>query len=132
ILDVAADHVLGLLELSLRNLPVAAWHLARCEQMARTSRLLEPYVVRFEPDLVEVLVSLGHGAEARLVAASLDARVEHVRSTWSPVAAARCRGLLADENGFEAEFVSALALTADEGNPFECARTELCFGERLR
>ena len=64
ILDVAAEHVLGLLELSIRNLPVAAWHLARCERMATSWRLLDPYVVRFEPDLVEVLVSLGRRSEA--------------------------------------------------------------------
>ena len=129
ILDVATEHVLGLLELSIRNLPVAAWHLARCERIARTWRLLDPYVVRFEPDLVEVLVSLGRRSEAEFVAASLDARARRFRSPWASVAAARCRGLLAGESAFEAEFVRVLC---EDGSPFERARVELCFGERLR
>ena len=132
ILDFAADHVLGLLELSIGNLPVAAWHLARCERMANTVRVIDPHVVRFEPDLVEVLVSLGRRSEAWLIAASLAARAEHACSPWGLAAVARCRGLLADKAAFEAEFVRALALISRDGNPFDVARTELCFGERLR
>jgi DNA-binding CsgD family transcriptional regulator len=131
-LDVAAEHVLGLLELSVRNLPVAAWHLARCERMTRTWRLFDPYVVRFEPDLVEVLVSLGRHSEAELVVASLEARARRSRSSWAAGAAARCRGMLEGENAFDAKFISALAIVSREGYPFERARTELWFGERLR
>jgi DNA-binding CsgD family transcriptional regulator len=131
-LDLAAEHVLGLLELSVRNLPVAAWHLARCERMARTGRLFDPRVVRFEPDLVEVLVSLNRRSEAEFTLASLEARARLFRSTWAWVAAAQCRGVLAGESAFEATFISALTLVSREGNPFQYARTELCFGERLR
>jgi DNA-binding CsgD family transcriptional regulator len=131
-LDVAADHVLGLLELSVGNLPVAAWHLARCERMANTVRMIDPYFVRFEPDLVEVLVSLGRRSEAWLISASLAARAKRFPSTWALAAVARCRGLLADEAVFEAEFLRALAFVSGDGNPFDLARTELCFGERLR
>jgi DNA-binding CsgD family transcriptional regulator len=47
-------------------------------------------------------------------------------------AAARCRGLLAAEDGFEVEFSRALELHARTPTPFERARTELCLGERLR
>jgi DNA-binding CsgD family transcriptional regulator len=132
IMDFAVDHVLGLLELSIRNFPVAAWHLARCERAARVAHLMDPYVVRFEPDLVEVLVSLGRHSEARFVAASLAARAERFPSTWASLAVWRCRGLLAEEGAFEAEFLQALALAGPERNQFESARTELCFGERLR
>ena len=132
ILDVAADHVLGLLELSIGNLPVAAWHLARCERMAKTASMVDPYFVRFEPDLVEVLVSLGRRSEAWLISALLATRAERFPSTWAWATVARCRGLLADEAAFELEFESALALVSRNGNPFDLARTELCFGERLR
>lgn len=132
IFDLAADHVLGLLELSVRNLPVAAWHLTRCQWMARTSRLIDPCVVRYEADLVEVLISLGRRPEARLVAATLTARAVCFHSPWASVAAARCRGLLADDTTFDAHFEGALLLAGGEGDPFECARTELCYGERLR
>ena len=51
---------------------------------------------------------------------------------WGLAAAARCRGLLADEDSFESEFAEALAWHDRTPTPFERARTELCFGERLR
>jgi DNA-binding CsgD family transcriptional regulator len=131
-LDLAAEHVLGLLELSLGNLPVAAWHLARCERMANTRRLFDPHLVRFEPDLVEVLVCLRCRSRAGIAAASLETRAQQTGSTWAWAAAARCRGMLAGDSAFEAEFITALALDNREERPFEYARTELCFGERLR
>jgi DNA-binding CsgD family transcriptional regulator len=132
IFDVAAEHVLGLLELSIGNLPVAAWHLSRCERIARALQLGDPHLVRFEPDLVEVLVATGRRGKAHSVAAALDARARSYRCTWALVAAARCRGLLADDSTFRIAFTIALELAETEGNPFERARTELCFGERLR
>ena len=47
-------------------------------------------------------------------------------------AAARCRGLLAGEDDFEAHFREALALHARRRTSFGAARTRLCLGERLR
>jgi DNA-binding CsgD family transcriptional regulator len=44
----------------------------------------------------------------------------------------RCRGLLADEDAFRAPFEEALALHAELPMPFELARTQLAYGERLR
>jgi DNA-binding CsgD family transcriptional regulator len=134
-LEIAADHVLGLLELSMRNLPAAAWHLTRCARTVGTLRHVDPYVVRFEPDLVEVLVGLGRRSEAQIVAASLTARAGRLDLAWSTMAAARCRGMVASEAEFEAEFLSALASSGpagETGDPFESARSQLCFGERLR
>jgi DNA-binding NarL/FixJ family response regulator len=46
--------------------------------------------------------------------------------------AARCRGLVADEGDFEQHFVDALALHPDGEDVLGRARTQLCFGERLR
>jgi len=131
-LEIAAEHVLGLLELSMRNLSVAAWHLMTCERMARIPGQLDPHVVRYEPDLVEVLLTLGRRSEGMLVAASFVARAECLDASWSMVAAARCRGLVASEEAFETEFQRALSIANSVGAPFECARTQLCFGERLR
>ena len=48
------------------------------------------------------------------------------------MAAARCRGLLASETTFETEFVRGLDVMRADADPFEAARTQLCFGERLR
>jgi DNA-binding CsgD family transcriptional regulator len=46
-------------------------------------------------------------------------------------AAARCAGLLAADDAFAAHFEEALVLLERDGNPFELARTRLCYGERL-
>ena len=46
--------------------------------------------------------------------------------------AARCRGLLADDDAFEGPFEEALRLHREVDAPFEEARTLLCLGERLR
>jgi len=52
--------------------------------------------------------------------------------SWALAGAARCRGLLATEEQFEADFQRALELHEQTPTPFERARTELCLGERLR
>jgi DNA-binding CsgD family transcriptional regulator len=44
----------------------------------------------------------------------------------------RCQGLLASDDDFEVCFADALDAYDDVGMPFARARTELCFGERLR
>lgn len=51
---------------------------------------------------------------------------------WTRAAAERCRGLLAPDDAFRAVFEAALALHEDLPMPFERARTQLAFGERLR
>lgn len=130
--EIAATHVLGLLELSKRNLEVAVWHLTTCDRMASARSPLRVQLVRHEPDLVEVLVALGRRDEARMIAAAFADRAERLSAPWSIVAAARCRGLVAGDSAFDAPFREA-AVTADAMNaPFERARAELCFGERLR
>jgi DNA-binding CsgD family transcriptional regulator len=45
---------------------------------------------------------------------------------------ARCRVIVADEDAFASHFAEALELHEADLFPFECARSELCFGERLR
>lgn len=52
-------------------------------------------------------------------------------STWALAVKARCRGLLAGDADYEREFSISLDLHGSS-LPFERARTELCFGERLR
>jgi DNA-binding CsgD family transcriptional regulator len=46
---------------------------------------------------------------------------------------ARCEGMVANDSSWEGQFQRALTLHAEGATrPFELARTELCFGERLR
>jgi class 3 adenylate cyclase/DNA-binding CsgD family transcriptional regulator len=70
-------------------------------------------------NLVEAYVRAGRSGEAERL---LD-------SVPSPPNAARCRGLVADDETFEQHFEEALG---GRGSQFGHARTRLCYGERLR
>ena len=50
---------------------------------------------------------------------------------WAGAGAARCRGILAGEDGYAGEFQAALALYGEE-MAFERARTQLALGIRRR
>ena len=60
--------------------------------------------------------------------------LEPTRSDVSPAcaAAARCAGMLREDAMWEESFQYSLALHDQVPTPFERARTELCYGERLR
>jgi DNA-binding CsgD family transcriptional regulator len=127
-----AERALGHLELALGRLDPAA-------------RLLEGVLARLHAvgnfefnitpvwDLAETYVRLGRVEDARRL---LDAAEDDAPpvSTLERAVVERCRGLVADD--FEPWFERALASHAPtelgETIPFERARTELCFGERLR
>ena len=53
-------------------------------------------------------------------------------SPWTAMTVARCRGILAPSPECDQYFEEALALHDHLPLPFERARTELCYGERLR
>lgn len=94
--------------------------------------LLELAHWQWAPELCEAYVHLGRHADAGAIADLLD---WHAGRTGRPIAralAARCRGLLAPAEAFEPEFASALHWHAEAARPFELARTQLCFGQRLR
>jgi DNA-binding CsgD family transcriptional regulator len=85
-----------------------------------------------EPELVEVLVRLGRSHQARGV---LDAWVERgvPREVQLGAAlAARCEGLLADDDAFTPWFTDAIDRHAALEDGFGEARSRLCLGERLR
>src|SRR5215207_8693123 len=110
---------LGLLELGLGG----------AEEAARVYETIDSATLqRADPDrggaLVEACVRSG-----RLDAAK--AAYERTLAGESDALAARCRGLLAAADAFEAPFREALELHA-EHDPFGLARTQLCLGERLR
>lgn len=110
---------LGLLELAL----------GRAQEAARVYDTIDPETVRrSDPDrgasLVEAFVRDGRVDEAQ-------AAYERSVATDSDALAARCRGLLAADDAFEATFREALEQHTDH-DPFGLARTQLCFGERLR
>jgi DNA-binding CsgD family transcriptional regulator len=87
---------------------------------------------RWHPNLAEAYVRAGRRSDAEALLAGVP--------EWRPADAlvcgaaleARCRGLLADAQEIDEPFERALELHANAGNPFERARTQLCYGERLR
>ncbi|MFJ2772258.1 LuxR C-terminal-related transcriptional regulator [Streptomyces sp. NPDC087300] len=84
------------------------------------------------PDRVEAAVRTGRADSVRESAAGFDSWAGHTGAAWARALAARCRALLAPEPAAGALYEEALALHADDGRPFERARTELLFGEWLR
>ena len=88
-------------------------------------------VVQWAPDLVEAYVRAGRSKDAEGLVETFHRHALEVGRAWPLATAARCRGLLADEGEFASLFDDALAHHVD-GSPFEGARTELVYGERLR
>jgi DNA-binding CsgD family transcriptional regulator len=120
----------GLLHLGCGRVDKA---IAEIEAVARHADERGLYVPGVSPqlELAEANVRGGRAADAEEILAAFD------KSQLAPVPlfcaqAERCRGLLADANGFEAHFAAALDLHAGAQSPFALARTRLCYGERLR
>ncbi|MFD9906181.1 AAA family ATPase [Streptomyces sp. NPDC059063] len=84
------------------------------------------------PDHIEAAARAGRGDTVRESADRYAEWAGHTGMAWARAIAARCRALLADESAAEAAYEEALALHADDGRPFEQARTRLLFGEWLR
>ena len=83
------------------------------------------------PELVEAQLRLGSREEAAAAAEGYVAAAQAKGQPWALARAARCVGLLADEE-WEASFERALVLHARTPDAFEAARTRLAYGARLR
>ena len=131
-LEAHVHAVTGLLELGLGHPDLAIAPLERTRGLCTELGLLELAHWEWAPELCEAYLRLGRRADAEPIADLLD---WHARRTGRGIAsalAARCRGLLAADDAFEQPFQTALHWHAQAGRPFEEARTQLCFGERLR
>jgi DNA-binding CsgD family transcriptional regulator len=119
---------LGTLELQLGNAAEAIEHFQQMDPGP-----LPPTALLATPEFIDAALRLG---EPRLAALALDRF-----AAWAPVSAtplvngmlARCRGMLAD-NDQEADglFAEALRHHDHRVTPYERARTQLAYGERLR
>jgi DNA-binding CsgD family transcriptional regulator len=86
-------------------------------------------IVQFGADRVEALARLGRTDDAFQALEEFADMPGGGR--WAAAALARCRGLLADKT-YEHHFETALSNHEHDGQPFEKARTQLTYGERLR
>lgn len=118
----------GLLAVGLTNENAAIDALAPLARMVAEDGLREPAVIRWAPDLIESYVRAGRDAEARACLAVFSAQAHDTGRAWALSAAARCEGLLAADD-YDSAFERAIERSP---LPFELARSELCWGERLR
>jgi DNA-binding CsgD family transcriptional regulator len=128
---VYAQSVLGLLALGLGRSREAVERLSQVVQYCDRERAIEPLVFKCAPDLIEAFVHSGARADAEAALATFEALPARTRRTWALATAARCRGILAGSD-FDEHFEEALRLHDRTPTPFDRARTELCYGERLR
>jgi DNA-binding CsgD family transcriptional regulator len=120
---------LGRLELGLGRTgeAIAALELAR----AAAADIRSPGFMLWMPDLIEAYVRAGRRRDALALCDIFDADAQAADHEWSLITVARCRALLAEAE-FDEGFSAALALSSVETWPFERARCELLYGERLR
>jgi DNA-binding CsgD family transcriptional regulator len=128
----SAEAALGLLELGLGNFEEAAAHLEESRLLCERHGTAEPNLFPVEADLVEALVRIGDKDNAMLIAKSATARGEAMSRTSVAAAGHRAIGIAADEEDFRDHFEIALDIHQHLPTPFETARTELAYGERLR
>jgi DNA-binding CsgD family transcriptional regulator len=127
-----AKAALGFLEVGLGNYQAALSDLEESRNLCELGGATEPWLFPVDGDLVEALVRLGDRGQALLIAKSLVARGEAMGRRSAMAVGHRAIGLASEEEDFREPFETALAVHADLPTPFEVARTELAYGERLR
>jgi DNA-binding CsgD family transcriptional regulator len=126
-----AHAALGHLALAHHHFDAAVGSLLRAAAIADGGSVAEPGLLAMDADLVECLVHLRRGADAEAVAGRLEQRAAQAGRPSLLAAAARCRALVAPSDSYADHFEEALGHHDAVNWPFERARTELCFGERL-
>ncbi|MDR9372020.1 ATP-binding protein, partial [Conexibacter sp. JD483] len=127
-----AEQALGQLALGEGDAERAVVHLRRAREHARAIGWTDPSMLYTEADLAEALVRCGRPEEAAVVVDELAEDARRTEGAWAAAATARCRALLADDSQLDALLAESLAAHARVTLPFELARTQLAFGERLR
>ncbi len=92
----------------------------------------DPAVYQWQADLIEAHVLAGRRDDAQALLARFERAAQASGGSWARAAALRCSGLLAPTAEVDERFRAALAAHGRSAMPFERARTELCYGERLR
>lgn len=119
---------LALVELGLGRAGPAAEHLEELLALPQVPGSAD----KWRTDLVEAYVRLNRRGDAERELERLERHPAEHLSAEVAAAIARCRGLLAPDDELRSLFTGALAMHRDDRVPFERARTQLCFGERLR
>jgi DNA-binding CsgD family transcriptional regulator len=129
--EVWAIAALGDLELGLGR-PEAALAQFEQQQAMLRSHGIGDVDLSPGPELVEIYLRLGRNQDAAEAAAEYERGANAKAQPWALARAARCCGLLAAQDSFDAHFEAALILHSQTSDAFETARTHLALGSRLR
>ena len=122
----------GLLDLGQGRYLEAIGHLMTAREITDRGGIGEPWLLPLHADLAEALVRSGNRDEAHSVATELFQEGQAKERSSAMAAGLRCMGLVASDDSYASRFEQALAIHRHLPTPFELARTELCYGERLR
>jgi hypothetical protein len=126
-----ALEVIGFLELGLGHIDAAVRVLKAVGEMCSEHPSAWRSALTWAGDLAEACLRRGDRCGAEQALASLEARATHSGSCVLVSALERSRAALAADDDFETGFNRALEWATRAHQPFEKARTELSFGERL-
>jgi DNA-binding CsgD family transcriptional regulator len=131
---VGCRELRGFIALSQDDPVQAERELAPAHAAMREMGIEEPRRFHFLPDEIEALIRLGRLDEAEEWIEWLDAAGSAVDRAWAIATAARCRGLLLEAAGADADtaFETALREHGRVPLPFERARTLRAYGAYLR
>jgi DNA-binding CsgD family transcriptional regulator len=125
--------VLGLLELSRGDPAAAIAPLRECGRLSRQFGLFELGHLQWAAELIEAEVRCGITEDSPETLEIMRGAAHPGATTVNRALLLRCEAMLAADSSWEDSFREALALHGGPNvRPFEVARTELCFGERLR
>jgi DNA-binding NarL/FixJ family response regulator len=128
---IFAESALGLLELGMGHFDAAFRPLAEVERLMREGEVGEPGVLWWAGDYIDAARRSGRVREAASVLRALERQASATGSVWAHAVAARGRGSLAGAATYAQEFDDALVRHCELDAPFELARTQLAYAERL-
>jgi DNA-binding CsgD family transcriptional regulator len=126
--EAVALEALGRLELGVGHVEDAIQALERLAAMV--AEVSYPGMLHWPADLAEAYLRAGRTADAQAAIASLEQRADSC--PWARGAVARGRAMLASDDDLDHSFAYALDLWDSSGSGVDRARTQLCYGERLR
>ena len=129
--EAIAGEVIGFLELGLGRIDAAARVLKGVGETCSEHPSAWRSALTWAGDLAEACLRRGDRCGAEHALASLEARATHASSCVLVSALERSRAALAADDDFETGFTRALDWATRAHQPFEKARTQLSFGERL-
>jgi tetratricopeptide (TPR) repeat protein len=129
--EANACEAVGFLELGLDRIDAAIERLNQVALICAEHPSAWTSAVTWAQDLVDACLRRGDRVGAQRAVAKLEERASESGSCVLASALERSRAMLAADDSFEETFQRALRWAARARQPFEQARTELCFGERL-